>query len=108
MLSETRDEEAATRFFEEAIGNNILPKKVVMDKSGANKAGLANIKSCLFLAGRWHSFIDILQVKYLNNIVEQDHCFIKRITKPMMGFKAFRSAVATLDGIEVAHMIRKG
>ncbi|SDQ31717.1 IS6 family transposase [Pseudovibrio sp. Tun.PSC04-5.I4] len=108
MLSETRDEEAATRFFEEAIGNNILPEKVVMDKSGANKAGLTNINICHFLSGCWLSFIDIIQVKYLNNIVEQDHRFIKRITKPMMGFKAFRSAAATLDGIEVAHMIRKG
>ena len=53
-------------------------------------------------------FIDILQVKYLNNIVEQDHRFIKKITKPMMGFRAFHSAGATLAGIETAHMIRKG
>ncbi|WP_230991186.1 transposase, partial [Bathymodiolus platifrons methanotrophic gill symbiont] len=51
---------------------------------------------------------DILQVKYLNNIIEQDHRFIKKITKPMMGFKAFHSAQATIDGIETAHMIRKG
>ncbi|KZL05262.1 hypothetical protein PsAD26_04609 [Pseudovibrio sp. Ad26] len=71
MLSETRDEEAATRFFEEAISNNILPEKVVIDKSGANKVGLTNINICLFLVGRWHSCIDILQVKYLNNIVER-------------------------------------
>ncbi|MBG6148639.1 putative transposase, partial [Labrenzia sp. EL_142] len=53
-------------------------------------------------------FIDILQVKYLNNIIEQDHRFIKKLTRPMMGFKAFHSASATLDGIETAHMIRKG
>ncbi len=51
---------------------------------------------------------EILQVKYLNNILEQDHRFIKKITKPMMGFKAFHSASATIAGIEVAHMIRKG
>jgi putative transposase len=43
-----------------------------------------------------------------NNIVEQDHRFIKKITKPMMGFKAFHSAQATIAGIETAHMIRKG
>jgi len=54
------------------------------------------------------STIKILQVKYLNNIVEQDHRFIKRITRPMLGFKAFHSADATLAGIETAHMIRKG
>jgi putative transposase len=51
--------------------------------------------------------VTIRQVKYLNNILEQDHRFIKRITGPMMGFKAFHSAAATLAGIEVAHMIRK-
>ncbi len=49
-----------------------------------------------------------MQSKYLNNIVEQDHRFIKRITRPMLGFKTFHSAAATLAGIEAAHMIRKG
>ena len=53
------------------------------------------------------SFIEIYQVKYLNNVVEQDHRFIKEITRSMMGFKAFHSAQATIDGIETAHMIRK-
>jgi len=108
MLSETRDEAAATAFFKKSIGNNDLPEKVVMDKSGANLAGLTNINIYLLLIGFWWSFIDILQVKCLNNIVEQDHRFIKKMTKPMMGFKAIHSASATLDGIETAHMIRKG
>jgi len=44
----------------------------------------------------------------INNIVEQDHRFIKKLTRPMLGFKAFYSAAATLAGIEAAHMIRKG
>jgi len=61
------------------------------------------LTSC-WLAG----FIEIFQVKYLNNVVEQDHRFINKITKPMMGFNAFHSAKATIDGIETAHMIRKG
>lgn len=52
--------------------------------------------------------VEIRQVKYLNNILEQDHRFIKRITGPMMGFKAFHSAAATIAGTETAHMIRKG
>ena len=51
--------------------------------------------------------IEIFQVKYLNNILDQDHRFIKRTTKPMMCFKTFHSASATIAGIEVAHMIRK-
>ncbi|CTQ47438.1 IS6 family transposase [Roseibium aggregatum] len=108
MLSEVRDEAAATAFFEKAIGTNALPEKVVMDKSGANLAGLTNVNIYLLLTGCWCSFIDMVQVKYLNNIVEQDHRFVKKLTRPMMGFKAFHSASATLDGIETAHMIRKG
>ena len=107
MLSEKRDEAAATAFFKQAIDNNGFPKKVVMDKSGANYVGLENINFLLMLAGLI-SFVEILQVKYLNNLIEQDHRFIKKITKPMMGFKAFHSAKATIDGIETAHMIRKG
>jgi putative transposase len=107
MLSEHRDEAAATAFFRQAIDGNGFPVKVVMDKSGANQAGLENINFLLMLAGLI-SFIEILQVKYLNNIIEQDHRFIKKITNPMMGFKAFHSAKATIDGIETVHMIRKG
>jgi putative transposase len=105
-LSEQRDEAAATAFFKQAIDHHGLPEKVVIDKSGANNAGLENINLLFFLAG-FLCVIDILQVKYLNNIIEQDHRFIKKITRPMLGFKAFHSASATLAGIETAHMIRK-
>ena len=107
MLSEHRDEAAATAFFKQAIDTNGFPNKVVMDKSGANYAGIENINMLLMLAGLI-SFIEIFQVKYLNNLIEQDHRYIKKITKPMMEFKAFHSAQATIDGIETAHMIRKG
>ena len=106
MLSEWRDEAAATAFFKQAFENNGVPEKVVIDKSGANWAGLENMNLLLMLLGFWR-FIDILQVKYLSNIIEQDHRFIKKITRPMKGFQAFHSADATLQGIEVAHMIRK-
>jgi DDE domain len=50
----------------------------------------------------------IRQIKYLNDIVEQDHQAIKRLIRPMLGFKLLRSAAATLAGIELMHMIRKG
>ena len=106
MLSEQRDEAAAETFFKQAVGNNGVPEKVVIDKSGANQAGLLNVNLLLFFLGFW-PLIKILQVKYLNNIVEQDHRFIKKITEPMKGFRAFHSASATLQVIEVAHMIRK-
>ena len=104
MLSDTRDEEAATRFFARTIRNNGWPDRVVIDKSGANAAELDNINRLL---SGWCWLIEVLQVKYLNNIIEQDHRFIKRITLQMKGFKSFASAQATLVGIETAHMIRK-
>ena len=56
----------------------------------------------------WCWLIEVLQVKYLNNIIEQDHRFVEKLTRPMQTFKSLNSASATLAGIEVAHMIRKG
>ncbi len=50
----------------------------------------------------------IRQVKYFNNIIKQDHRAVKRITRPMLGFKAFEAAPCTLSGVERMHMIRKG
>ncbi|POZ49701.1 IS6 family transposase [Methylovulum psychrotolerans] len=64
MLSERRDEVAATAFFRQAIDGNGLPEKVVMDKSGANLAGLENINVLLVLAGLLCLMVDICQVKY--------------------------------------------
>lgn len=106
MLSECRDLAAARRFFKKAIVTKGVPEKVVIDKSGANLAGLQAVNTILKFTGTG-DMIEIRQIKYLNNILEQDHRFIKRITKAMMGFKAFHSASATIEGIEVAHMIRK-
>tara|TARA_R110002049_G_scaffold267817_2_gene444292 strand:+ start:454 stop:831 length:378 start_codon:yes stop_codon:yes gene_type:complete len=106
MLSERRDEAAATAFFVKAIGNNGWPDKVVIDKSGSNAAGLFNM-NCLLVMHNWCWLIEVQQVKYLNNIIEQDHRFVKKLTRPMQTFKSLNSASATLAGIEVAHMIRK-
>ena len=105
-LCEHRDEAGATAFFTRAIGNNGFSDRVVIDKSGANLAGLENM-NCLLILNWWFWLIEVLQVKYLNNIIEQDHRFIKKLTRQMKGFKSFCSASATLYGIEVAQMIRK-
>src|SRR5262245_55586622 len=51
--------------------------------------------------------IIIRQVKYLNNMIEQDHRGVKRVTRPMLGFKSFDAAQGTLIGIELMHMIKK-
>ncbi len=106
MLSERRDLAAARRFFKKTIATNGVPDRVVIDKSGANLAGLQAVNTILKFTATG-GMIEIRQIKYLNNILEQDHRFIKRITRPMMAFKAFHSACATIAGIEVAHMIRK-
>lgn len=115
MLSEKRDEPAVRAFFEKAIGSSGLPEKVTMDKSGANKAGIDTMNTyffwMLFLSGaglKSLAPIAVRQIKYLNNIVEQDHRFVKKITNSMRGFKAFHSAKATLAGIELHHMLKKG
>ncbi len=86
---------------------NGLPRKIVIDKSGANTAGIKAINKMLKGFG-CPIPIEMVRRKYLNNIVEQDHRFIKRRTRPMLGFKAFVSASTTLAGIEIANMIRKG
>ena len=111
MLSEKRDDLAVRAFFIKAIKLHGVPEKVTIDKSGSNKAGLnaINFQLALFaLLGYSLMQIHIRQVKYLNNIVEQDHRFIKRITKPMMGFKSFDSAKSTIAGIELWRMLKKG
>ena len=107
MLSEHRDEAAALRFLARAISANGLPRASAIDKSGANTAGLNGINGALAEVGSDRG-IRVYRSKYLNNIVEQDHRGVKRRTRPMMGFKSLGSARATLDGIETAHMIRKG
>ena len=110
MLSEKRDEPAARAFFNKAIGSSGIPDKVTMDKSGANKAGFNTINLALALLCMFGGLplqMTVRQIKYLNNIIEQDHRFVKKITNGMRGFKEFNAAEATLSGIELHHMLRK-
>lgn len=83
LLTAKRDLAAARRFLERAINLHDVPEKITIDKSGANTAAIESVKA--------DACVDILmrQCKYLNNIVEQDHRVIKRITRPMLGFKSF-------------------
>ena len=101
LLSKRRDGKSAKKFFVKAIDNNGLPEKITIDKSGANKIAIEECNS-----GNKTS-IEIRQIKYLNNIVEQDHRGIKRIIRPMLGFKEYCSASITLGGIELVRMIKK-
>ena len=102
LLTAKRDMAAAKRFFDKAMGANGNPDKVAMDKSGASKAAIDAIN-----AGRDIPIL-VRQVKYLNNIVKQDHRAIKRVTSPMLNFKSCRAAGSVLAGVELMHMIRKG
>ena len=102
LLTKKRDTKAAKRFLIKAIGSNGLPEKITIDKSGANKAAIEEYNR------ENETSIEIRQIKYLNNIVEQDHRGIKRITKHMLGFKSFHSASVTLNGIELVRMLKKG
>jgi len=102
LLTAKRDRAAALRFLRKAIEGNGTPEKITIDKSGANTAAIESHNA------ETEAGIEIRQIKYLNNIVEQDHRAIKRLIRPMLGFKSFRSAAVTLAGIELMHMIRKG
>ena len=106
MLSERRNRPAATRFFAKALSSNGLPNKIVIDKSGANAAGIREVNRLLKRFG-CPAKVQTIRSKYLNNLIEQDHRCIERRVRHMCGFKSFRSASATRDGIEVANMIRK-
>ncbi len=81
---------------------NGAPNKITIDRSGANTAAIESYKA------KYEAGIEIRRNKYLNDIVEQDHRAIKRVTRATLRFKSFRSATATLAGVEVMHMIRKG
>ena len=102
LLTARRDKAAALRFFDKAMKASGAPEKLTMDKSGANKAAMDEIN------GRGETLIIVRQMKYLNNIVEQDHRAIKRVTTPMLNFKSFPWAKNVLAGIELIHMTRKG
>ena len=102
VLRAHRDLAAARRFFERAIELHGVPETITIDKSGANTAAIEGIRAD---SG---ADIQLRQSKYLNNIVEQDHRAIKRLVRPMLGFKSFRCASILIAGIETMHMIKKG
>jgi DDE domain len=101
LLTEHRDKEAALRFLKKAIRRNGVPETITIDGSDANEAAIKSYNE------KHGTAITIRKRKYLNNVVEQDHRGVKRITRPMLGFKAFDAAQSTLVGIELMHMIRK-
>jgi transposase-like protein len=129
LLSPTRDAKAATRFFLKALHSTAdrafqshpveeqmaqpataanpatsAPRVINVDKNAASPKAIDELKA----AGVLPQHVELRQVKYLNNLIEQDHRFIKRLTKPGMGFFSFETAGRTLQGFEMMNMLRKG
>ncbi|WP_374173209.1 IS6 family transposase [Flavobacterium tructae] len=101
LLTGKRQRMSAQSFLIKAISNNCKSRVINIDKSGSNTAAIKVYNKRSF------SKIKIRQCKYLNNIVEQGHRFIKFRIQNGLGFKSFESARRTLSGIEVVHMLRK-
>ena len=102
LLTPHRDSAAAEAFLYKAIRTQGLPETITIDQSGSNTAAIHHYNKVHKTA------IIIRHSKYLNNLVEQDHRAVKRLTHPMLGFKSFWAACCTIAGIEVMHAIRKG
>ncbi len=131
LLSPTRDAEAAKCFFVKALHScacsasqdpsteeqlaqpaaeaapsmtTLAPRVMNVDKNAAYPKAIAALKA----NGTLPQSVELRQVKYVNNLVEQDHRFIKRRVKPGLGFFSFETAWNTLQGYEVMNMVRKG
>src|SRR5215510_4246392 len=85
----------------QAIRRHGVPTTLTSDSSEANEAA---IKRDNEIHG---THLIIQQVKYLNNMIEQDHRAVKRMTRPMLGFTSFDAAQVTLSGIELMPMLKK-
>jgi IS6 family transposase len=106
LLSARRDAEAAKRFFRKALAqpHTVNPRTISVDKNAAYPKAAAEMKR----DGELWRRSRLRQVKYLNNIVEQDHRRVKRLIGPGLGFGNFWTARRTLAGYEAMAMIRKG
>jgi transposase, IS6 family len=106
LLSAKRDAAAAQRFFPKALKqpHTVNPRTITVDKNAAYPIATKAMKR----DGELWRFAKLRQVKFLNNIVEQDHRRIKRLVRPGLGFKSFVTATQTIAGCEVMAIIRKG
>ncbi|PGD30490.1 IS6 family transposase, partial [Bacillus pseudomycoides] len=80
------------------------PRVVTVDKNPAYPIAVEELRK----EKKMPLGIQLRQVKYLNNIVEQDHRFIKKRVRSMLGLKSFRTATSIISGIEAMYMVKKG
>ena len=106
LLTARRDAEAAKRFFIKALkaNHNQEPRVINVDKNPSYPSAIEQLKKSDILPEN----TELRQVKYLNNIVEQDHRGVKHLINPGMSFGSFNSAQRTIKGYEAMNMIRKG
>ncbi|CUB58654.1 Integrase core domain protein [Bacillus subtilis] len=104
-LSKFRNHKAAKRFFKKALQSfhASKPHVITVDKNPAYPIAIKGLKK----EKKMPLGIQIRQIKYLNNIIEQDHRFIKKRIRSMLGPKSFRTATWVLAGVEAMHMIKK-
>lgn len=106
LLTAKRDAQASVRFFRKMLNatHTKAPRVVNVDKNAAYPKAIDSLKASQMLP----ETTELRQNKYLNNRIEQDHRFIKRLVNPGMGFGSFNTARRTLQGYEAMNMIRKG
>ena len=106
MLSAKRDTKAAVRFFKKVLKgkHTEVPRVINVDKNGAYPPAIKDLKKEELMPKK----TKLRQVKYLNNLIEQDHRFIKRRVNPGLGFSSFNTARRTIRGYEAMNMLRKG
>ena len=104
-LSKTRDQKAAKRFFKKALRSFHVskPRVITVDKNPAYPIAIEQLKKEKSIPDG----MQLRQQKYLNNIVEQNHRFIKKRIHSMLGIKSFDTAISILSGLEAMHMIKK-
>ena len=105
MVSEKRDKRAARKFFRKALKAeyNQSPRVITTGRYPATEMAILEERYYVDISCR----TEHRMCKYLNNIVEQDHRFIKKKIKPMLGFKTLDSTEKTIAGIKIMHMIKK-
>ncbi len=106
MLSAKRDEHAAKRFFKKMMRaeQRRLPFSISVDKNAAYPKAFSTSQAERIVP----KDCTLRRVKYLNNVIEQDHRFIKKKVRASQCFKRFHTAERTLEGIEAMNMMRKG
>jgi IS6 family transposase len=106
LLSETRDAQAAKKFFRKVLGahHTVMPRVITVDQNAAYPLAFEALQQERLLPEACF----LRRCKYLNNVIEQDHRFVKRRVNLGLGFGTFATARRTIQGYEAMHMLRKG